>query len=375
MNRSDLSRNLYMLNGPLQKNGYDWWWHSFTGTNKITGEEKSFFVEYFIINPGLGEKQPVFGQADKSKKPSYIMIKAGTWGKDAKQIHAFYPINTLLINPVKLNLNIEDQHLSETSMKGHVKITSEQAKNHPEYLCDAGSMEWNLKIHKKIAFNVGYGASRFFRFLNAFEMFWHAEGMKTEYEGTVVFDGQEYEVKPETSYGYADKNWGRDFTSPWVWVSSNHLISKKTGKVLKNSVFDIGGGCPKVLGIPLPKKLLIDFYYEGKNYEFNFSKLWTKTKTRFDCYETKTQVVWKIQTQNRDSAMDFICTCKKEDMLLVNYEAPNGKKLHNRLWNGGNGIGLIKLYHLDSEGKRTLVDTIQFDHAGCEYGEYDKKSK
>ena len=39
-------------------------------------------------------------------------------------------------------------------------------------------------------------------------------------------------VTPEKIYGYADKNWGRDFTSPWVWLSSNCLISQKTGKQL-----------------------------------------------------------------------------------------------------------------------------------------------
>lgn len=32
-------------------------------------------------------------------------------------------------------------------------------------------------------------------------------------------------------------------------------------------------------------------------------------------------------------------TCEKKDMLLVNYEAPNGTKRHNRLWNGGNDKG------------------------------------
>lgn len=51
MNISDLSRNQYMLSGALKNNGYDWWWYSFTGTNQITGEQKAFFVEYFIINP------------------------------------------------------------------------------------------------------------------------------------------------------------------------------------------------------------------------------------------------------------------------------------------------------------------------------------
>ena len=41
-NISDLSRDEWMLRrGPLAKKGYDWWWHSFTGTNEETGERRS----------------------------------------------------------------------------------------------------------------------------------------------------------------------------------------------------------------------------------------------------------------------------------------------------------------------------------------------
>ena len=46
-------KDKYMLRGVLKKNGYDWWWHSFTGYNKNNGEPKSFFIEYFIVNPAM----------------------------------------------------------------------------------------------------------------------------------------------------------------------------------------------------------------------------------------------------------------------------------------------------------------------------------
>lgn len=62
--------------------------------------------------------------------------------------------------------------------------------------------------------------------------------------------------------------------------------------------------------------------------------------------------------------------CLKKDMLLINYEAPDGSRRHNRLWNGGNGVGTVKLYdRKDSE--LVLVDEIRATHIGCEYGEYD----
>jgi hypothetical protein len=65
--------------------------------------------------------------------------------------------------------------------------------------------------------------------------------------------------------------------------------------------------------------------------------------------------------------MDTKVSCRKEDMLLINYEAPDGSKRHNLLWNGGNGRGRIRL-----TDRRTgeLIDDIDAGHIGCEYGVY-----
>ncbi len=83
---------------------------------------------------------------------------------------------------------------------------------------------------QKLTFNVGYGASEPLRDAEAFEMFWHCEGMKTAFEGKVVLNGEEYIVSKEDSYGYADKNWGRDFTSPWVWLASSDRPARRPEK-------------------------------------------------------------------------------------------------------------------------------------------------
>jgi hypothetical protein len=229
-------------------------------------------------------------------------------------------------------------------------------------------MEWDLKIDKQMAFNVGYGASNIFQRLKAFEMFWHVEGIKTQYDGYVIFDGVKYNIIPEKSYGYSDKNWGKNFTSPWVWLSSNDLTSKVTGKKLENSAFDIGGGRPKIGPIALNRQLLSEFIYEGKSYEFNFSKFWKNVKTEFESHETDTQIIWHVKQKAGKYKMISDITCEKKDMLFINYESPDGKKRHNRLWNGGNGKGVIKLYI-----KNELIDEIEAKHIGCEYGEYDSK--
>ncbi len=93
-NRSDITRNQCQLFGGQAKLGYDWWWHSFTAIDSETGEEKPFFIEFFLCNPACGGAEPILGQLsanrEKGVKPSYLMIKAGCWGEGARQIHNFY---------------------------------------------------------------------------------------------------------------------------------------------------------------------------------------------------------------------------------------------------------------------------------------------
>ena len=374
-NKHEIARNACQLFGGQAECGYDWWWHSFTAHHEKTGEEKAFFIEYFLCNPNKGKDIPVFGQLEENRKkrvkPTYLMIKAGSWGEDAAQLHRFFGWEETEVSfNVPFSVKAKDCFCTEDEMYGEVRISKEEADAHPEWMCQSGSMSWNLKIDKKVAFNVGYGASSLFRKLQLFEMFWHAEGMKSAYTGEVIWNGEKYIVTPENCYGYADKNWGKDFTSPWVWLSSNNLTGKKTGRKLENSVFDIGGGCPKIGPIALKRKLLSAYWYEGKCYEFNFSKFWTFTRTKFDCKESDTQIIWHVEQKTWFNRMVTDITCEKKDMLFVNYEAPNGAKRHNRLWNGGNGKGTVKLYHF---GK--LVDEVYAENIGCEYGEYDKEIK
>ncbi len=373
-NIHDTDRDEMMLRGGLAAQGYDWWWHSFTGVSEKTGKERAFFIEFFLCNPAASEDAPVLGQLPENrkngKKPSYLMVKAGSWGDGKAQLHRFFPWKDVKIHEnAPFCISAEDCFASEDSLKGSVSVSSDEAKEHPEYMCDSGEMSWELEVSKKIAFNVGYGASRLFRRIEAFEMYWHAEGMKTAFSGTVIFNGEKYAVTPETCYGYADKNWGRNFTSPWVWLSSNCMESLKTGKVLNNSVFDIGGGCPKVYFVPLKRKLLGAFFYEGKEYEYNFSKFWTMPRTRFEFKESGNKAYWHIRQENLGSVMDTKIVCDKKDMLFVNYESPDGCKRHNRLWNGGNGRGRIRLYEKTADGLE-LIDDIKVSHVGCEYGEY-----
>ena len=72
ISRENRRKNLYMLRGLGRKNSYDWWWHSFTGYNKISGEQKSFFIEYFVINPAVSPRTVQFGNKSANTKKAQI---------------------------------------------------------------------------------------------------------------------------------------------------------------------------------------------------------------------------------------------------------------------------------------------------------------
>lgn len=372
----DITRDEFMLTGGFARKGYDWWWHSFTGRNARTGRERSFFIEFFLVNPELGGSEPIFGQLPRNRtlgvRPSYLMVKAGAWGQGAKQLHRFFGWDSVEVGHGAPYYVLADDCLAcETNLIGHVAVGREEAAAHPEWMSDAGTMLWDLTLRKDIAFNVGYGASKPLRDAEAFQMFWHAEGMKTCFSGTVVLDGETYVIDPETSFGYADKNWGSDFTSPWVWLSSCDLRSRITGRELHNSAFDIGGGRPKVGPIALDRKLLGSFVYEGRPYEFNFSKPWTLSRTRFDCHEGSDAIIWHVEQDTATTRLVTDVTCPKNEMLFINYEAPDGTKRYQHLWNGGTGTGRLLLYERRGS-ELALVDDVAAAHVGCEYGEYEK---
>ncbi len=373
-NKKDPKRQQCMLTGKFKKKGYDWWWHSFTGINKETKEEKAFFAEFFLINRALGKDKPILGQLKENKekgiRPSYLMVKCGTWGKDHKQLHRFFGWNEVKVNMgVPFSVEAPECYLDNERLR--LKVDVKDSINHPEWMSSDGSMQMDLTMSKEITYNVGYGASSIFRALKAYEMYWHAEGIKTLYSGTVILDGVEYVITKDTSFGYQDKNWGSNFTTPWVWLSSNSLKSNITGKILTNSAFEIGGGKPKVFGISLDRKLLGCIYYEGKEFEFNFSKFWTGSKTKFDCGIENGKMVWKVSQETKKYRLDTTIYCNLDEMLLVNYEDPDGMKKHNNLYNGGTGYGNLLLYK--KKGKELeLIDDIDVTRVGCEYGEFDQ---
>lgn len=373
MNKSDLNRNAYLLQGAMARKGYMRWWHSFTGVQPETGETRTFFVEYFIINPGLGSEQPILGQHPYFKKrdmrPSYVMIKAGAFpGKAAdnqelvgKQLHAFFPISSLKIAKDPLIIQAEDCFYSENHISGRVDVTTKEAR-HLSLMTDEGSMEWDLEVHKAVACHTGFLSNAFFTALNALTSFWHAEGIRTFYKGSVTLDGISYQVTPENSYGYADKHWGKSYNRPWLQLASCHLISERTGHELKHSALAMDGCSPKFLCFPLKRRLMLQLTYTGEDFEFHFAKPGSFCRCKWNIKETNKRYIWHIMAQNKSAVIKISGSCRKEEMLPLRYEAPDGSKAEVPLSGGGSGYGSLQIYRRTPAGKQ-LLDSLTYENA------------
>ncbi|MCM1044937.1 MAG: hypothetical protein NC417_05470 [Candidatus Gastranaerophilales bacterium] len=373
MNRSDLDRNAYMLHGSLARRGYMSWYHSFRGVQPDTREVRTFFIEYRILNPALGGEQPILGQhpyfKKRGMKPSYILVKTGVFPNaddmDGMQLNAYYPISSLKSAKEPFILQAEDCFYSENHITGFVEISREEAR-HRSFMTDEGYMEWDLEVHKAVSCHTGFLSGLFCTAIGALTSFWHGEGIRTFYRGTVSLNGVLYEVSPETSYGYADKHWGRSFNSPLLRFASGHLISKSTGNEYKNSALTIDGCCPKLFFIPLRRKLFIQLTYRGEDFEFHFADPRDPARSKWSIKETDKRYIWHIKAQNRNAVIKISLSSLKAQMMELTYESPSGSLPAQPLLSGGSGTGTIQIFRRSRDGLQ-LIDTIAISDALCEY--------
>ena len=361
MNTSDLSRNACLLSGSQAKRGCMRWFHSFRGIQPQTGEQRVFFIEYMIMNPSLGGDKPILGQLPYNKKrgirPSYLLLKAGAFagggGSEGVELHQFYPLTELKVALNPLIIQYGDQFYSEQHISGCVDVPYKDS-HRKSHMTDEGQMEWDLEVHKSITCHTGHMADRFHSAFNALDSFWHGEGIKTQYRGTVILNGISYQITPQDSYGYADKHWGKGFNRPWLQLASCHFISERTGRELKHSALAIDGCCPRFLWFRLKRRLLLQLTYEGEDFVFNFSPF--SKECKWNVKITNRRLVWQIIAQNKDAVIKVTVNSLKEQMMPLNYEDPDAKKPEG-LYGGGSGCGKVLLYRRTAEGKE-LIDTL-----------------
>lgn len=360
------------------------WWHSFSGVQRTTGETRTFFIEYQIMNPNLYQTassskkdnpfadQPILGQhpffKKRGLKPSYVMIKAGVfpdeYGENGKQLNAFYPISSLRHTCSPFIMEVEDCFYSEDHIRGYLEISDSEAA-HPFFFTDAGTIEWDLEVYKAVSCHTGIFSHPAAQTFNVLDSYWHGEGIKSFFRGTVILDGEVFDITADTSNGYADKHWGRSFNKPWFQLACGQLRSERTGKALRHSVLAINGCCPRFLFIPLRRKLQLQFTYTGEDYTYGI-KPFLLTSCRWETKETGKRYIWHIIAKNKNSILKISGSCTKEQMLRMRYENPDGILTKKPLMTGAAMVGTIQLYRRHGK-ERELLDTLHMEDGLCFY--------
>ena len=362
-NKHDTDRDSFMLRGALAKQGFDVWRHCIHGVSETTGKERTFILDFGGINPQLREEEPVF--AKDGTRPSYFAVMACICGEEGSVLTSYFPWDRVSTDTaLDVLVSASDCFLSETRTMGRIEVSAEDVEKNPTVHPEAGKLIWDLKIKKPIALNLGYSTSGPLRDTEIMDAYWHTEGLISEYDGVIEWNGEKYLVKPETSYGYADKVWGKNAGPRWEYISCCDLTSKKNGK-LKNSAFSFGIGTQINVGpINTKEALAGGIYLDGETYEYNFSKMWMLTRSRTAEKRNGKKCVFAIAEETPLSRMKLKVTCDRNQMCELRMETTAGDL--RRMLVGGDGQAELiierKKVSLKNKWEWETIDVLKGGH-------------
>lgn len=362
-NKHDTDRDSFMLRGALAKQGFDVWRHCIHGVSETTGKERTFILDFGGINPQLREEEPVF--AKDGTRPSYFAVMACICGEEESVLTRYFPWDRVSTDTaLDVLVSASDCFLSETRTMGRIEVSAEDVEKNPTVHPEAGKLIWDLKIKKPIALNLGYSTSGPLRDTEIMDAYWHTEGLISEYDGVIEWNGEKYLVKPETSYGYADKVWGKNAGPRWEYISCCDLTSKKNGK-LKNSAFSFGIGTQINVGpINTKEALAGGIYLDGETYEYNFSKMWMLTRSRTAEKRNGKKCVFAIAEETPLSRMKLKVTCDRNQMCELRMETTAGDL--RRMLVGGDGQAELiierKKVSLKNKWEWETIDVLKGGH-------------
>ena len=183
-------------------------------------------------------------KAGRSWKQDALLSLAGVFKQNGKQMNNYFPSKFISLGGAELLFKVGSNEantcvLTTSSTYGSVSVSDSDIADHPELLCQSGSMSWNLHYDKEITFP-DYRNS---------QISWAVPGAKTTVEGKIVFDGEEFAVTPKKSNGYFEVYWGKTHLDQYYHMSGSRMFSLNTGKPLENSCFTVKGTCDGVVAV------------------------------------------------------------------------------------------------------------------------------
>ena len=365
-----------------KKIGINIWRFFFTGIDKVSGKESSFFVELEFLNSHLSYEEPVLGfkprititeddlqyalagtssaqnlQSEKIVQPSYVVVRVGKFGADAKQVCSYHSVKSVKISQKPFSLLVGNKLFAEDKITGFINITEDEYQKHPEYLCDKGYVTWNLNYEVIHEFSAGYE--------NKTDR-WFPYGMKTSYVGTINFNGDEYIVDSRKSFGYMDRYCGKTMPDTWFHISSLNLTSIISGKTLFDSSFSVQG--------EFNKRVSFLGNFEGSEVVFcadsskrAYTAVWTCVQTPENDDLNENKLHWSVSINSKQWVIDIDLYCRINELNNRKLEMPEGNRKILDILYGGTGTGEIKLF----KRRRKTLEQIEYANitkAVCEFG-------
>ena len=374
----------FKTHSALKKNGVVWARYVFTGIDTISGAEQLFFIELEMLNAALSQDECILGFQSRSSisqddlqyalagteaalnlrtesivTPSYVAVRAGTFGSKPKQICSYYALKDIdggfKLSPISVgNCYFEDGKLS-----GALSCTAKERTSHPEYFCDAGEISWALRYEIQKQFTAGCkkGTER-----------WIPAGARTAFSGSITLDGREYSVLPKKSCGYIDAHFLRTFPLPYFHISSSNLTSRISGKTLFNSNFVVQGIFEDNLALALEFEdtlIALDAKKRGASEKI----LWNCTEMPAD--EEGDRLHWSVSADMKKWVIDIDVVCHTSKLFVRNIELPEGNRKVMKLLSGGSGTGEIKLYRRIGKSLE-IIEDAHIAFALCEFGQAEE---
>lgn len=376
--------NRYQLSGSLKKSGLNVWRFVFNGTEKVTGQERKFFIELSMLNPGLCPDEAVLGfkprinisaedlqnvlagsasarsiQSESYVVPSYVVLRAGVLGSEAKQVCSYSAAKDVSVSAKSFCIQGDRFSFNDEKLAGRIDCSPGDIQEHPEYLCDSGSLSWELRYEIRRDFEKGYSGKN---------CFWAPTGARTVFAGNFTIDGKVYEVIPKKSSGYIDRFFGKNVVFPWVHLSSSVLTSIISGKTLADSTFAVQGAFDNQVSaiIELEGKSVV---FEAKKTKISNGSIWNFSETPENNGEENLH--WSVSLNSKSYVVDIDVFCPAGQMYVKSVEIPEGNRNVLKMLCGGAGTGEVRLYRRFGKNLE-LIEHAKIASVLCEYGQLEK---
>lgn len=378
----------------LDKSTLVWVRFVMTGINSA-GRETVFFVELQSVNPLSSPNEAVLGYKntvkinpddlqsalaltpsassiglDDIREPSYIAVRAGTLGAGAKQMVS-YDCASRLETSKEYVATVSGCTFTDDALKGSISLTDIELAAHPEYLCQSGEIKWDVKYRCDVPFH-----SLFKKQSNR----WMPLGAKALFTGSIVLDGEKYEISGGKSHGYIDFTEARKsvlkhtIPIPHFHISSCFLTSHITGRVMTDSCVVVHGlygvnSDSAAIAIKLGDKIIAVPGAKGG------------VRTIAECVEAAAdedgqRLHWSMSVDLKGTVpynkyvIDVDVMCHTKLLSVRNIELPEGHRRVMRLLAGGDGVGSVRLFqHVKKDLE--LIEEAHMASVLCEFGQLD----